>query len=446
MGTPATVPQARAQSNVNVMAANDQARRLLVRRAVTMTQEIYSNQVNPQQTQILNIVPRNVGIIKRFLIEITGLVTFQPAASQGGTNSHYVLTQMGVANLISNVTFYDLQNNLRINTTGAHLYLLSSFKRKRLWFANQRYWAASGSGSGGPSAGNAFAASGLPGEMLNETLLEPWMVPSNTVGAGTPPTAPVANGVQAYWEVPCSYSDIDLRGAIFANVVNTTMSLQITLQPVVSTTGNDTFLSVMGPDGQATPTGQVLFTQANVSVYQEYLDQLPSASNGQLILPNIDLATVYNLTNTTLQGLVPNQDFPIPFVNFRDFFSVMIYFWPGDLNMTNPLVPAGAFQSANPSGYIINYWSLTTANFTNIYKIDGLLARARMLDELRTQLPDFLYYFDSRYHPIWTTQYGNQQINCNSNYAVPGNYLTVYWEMMALQNTLVGSASLPAAR
>jgi hypothetical protein len=188
--------------------------------------------------------------------------------------------------------------------------------------------------------------------------------------------------------------------------------------------------------GTATPIVQPFWTSASINVYQVYLDQLPAAANGQLILPNIDLATVYQITNTTLTGLTVNQDYPIPFTNFRDFFSVFIIYNHG------PSSNRPGFGDWN--GADINYFSLTTANFTNVYKYDPQYASFLARDVLGTQLQGGWYYFSSRRHPIWTTQFGNQQININPSIADPGAYIFTMWEAMALQNTLVGSASLPA--
>lgn len=406
MSTTAVTPQANQQSNVNVMAANEQARRLLIRRAVEMTQQIYSNTVVPTNTQIINVVPRNVGIIKRFIIEISGTVT------NNGDTAVALTDRIALSALLSNVTFYDLQNNLRINTTGSHLYMLASMKRQRYWLSENTKFQAITTTSNGLNVPGSYGS-------IDETFTSLTSIPAGQSGP-----------VRMFWEVPLAYSDDDLRGAVFANVVNTTMSLQLTLNTQLAvSSAQDNLNAVYWAEGIPT-TVNVSFDSATINIYQIYLDQLPSAASGQLILPNIDLATVYQITNTTLTGITPEQDYPIPFANFRDFFSVLLYYWPGKW-----------FDIGSDA---INYFSLTTANFTNIYKYDAYYARAMMRDTLRSDLPRFWYYFSSRRHPIWTTQFGNQQINVNANTADTGAYLFTMWEAMALQNTLVGSASLPA--
>ena len=397
---------------MNVQQANNAAQRLLVQNAVEMTQNIYSSSATPTSQPVVNVIPRNVGIIKKFLVGITA--TLQNTGTTVAT-----LTQGAAANLLSNVTFYDLQNNLRINTNGIHLTALASVKRRRPFGGCADYHqttqlSSTSTGTLHTSQSQMFNVSSA-GRMV--FLAEP------TIAAGASAT------ISAYFEIPLAYSDDDLRGAVFANVVNTTMSLQLTFNTGncfngATANADDTYSVYSGSTG--------VIQSAWVDIYQVYLDQLPTAQDGTFILPQISLATVYELKNTMFTGVAPNQDFPVPFTNFRDFFS--------------------AFALYNSDGgadgrpyYNINYWSLTTANFTNIWKYNPGYANLLCRDVLQNDLPSGMYYFSFRKHPIWTTQYGNQQLNLNATSAVTGNaYLHVFWEDMALQNTLVGSASLPA--
>lgn len=376
-----------------------QATKILVKKAITMRQNIFSQTVFPPSNAQIQLVPRNVGIVKRFIVELLCTLT-------NGSTGTATLTDFGLSNLISNVTFYDLQNNLRINTTGIHLALLSSVKRRRMFAATGQY--------------NTFTGNNAS-QMLNVAPAS-WGVfqAPDTIAASTPAT------VRAVFEIPLSYSDDDMRGAIYANVINTTMSLQITLNVnAMVGSGDYTYAVYQGSAGT--------FTSAVMNVYQEYLDQLPSnPSTGKLILPQTSLSTVYEIKNTNLQSMTVGQDFPIPFTNFRSFYSsIVIYNNSG-----------GA--SGRTFGTDINYWSLTTANFTNIFKYDPLYNVMLSRETLGADLPAGCYYFNFRKQPIWTTQYGNQQINLNPSTAGAGAYAQVMWEDMALQNTLSGGASLPA--
>lgn len=378
---------------------NGQARDLVVQKAVTMRQGIFNAQVFPPSNNIINnIQPRNVGIIKRFVVEITATLT----NSAGGTAT---LTDFGLSNLIKNVTFYDFQNNLRINTDGRHLTLLAGAKRRRPFSGCADYNVMQGS-------------TGFNSQMFN--------VPAASWGVFQAPATIAASGVatvRAVFEIPVAYSNHDLRGGIYANIVNSTMQLQITLNQAVFTTASDTSNAVYS--GSAG-----VFTSAQVVITQEYLDQIPSV-NGKLVLPQTDLSTVYELKNTAFQAITPNQDFPIPFTNFRNFFSLFLL-----INNNG--------GNGRTFGTDINYFSRQTANFTNIFQFGALYNVHITREVLSSDLPAGCYMFSFRDQPIWTTQYGNQQINVNMNAATGSAYIIAYWEDMALQNTLSGGSSLPA--
>jgi hypothetical protein len=400
------------QPQMTVQQANNAAQRLVVQNAVEMTQNIYSGSIFPTSQPILNIIPRNVGLIKRFVIRVQ--ITLE---NTGAVVAN--LSPNGLANILKNVTFYDLQNNLRINTNGIHLNALSSVKRRRPFGGcadfNQIQSVP------GPAASTLASVS----QMFNvPPATNPVFVAPATIAAGATVTA------IAFFEIPIAYSDDDLRGGIFANVVNTTMNLQLTLNADKAFNGvtagaDDTFSIYSGSTG--------LMTAAAIDIYQVYLDQLPTnAQDGSFILPQISLATVYELKNTMFTAISPNQDFPVPFTNFRDFFSTFAIF-----NADG--------TSSGKEYFNINYWSLTTANFTNVWKYTADYANLLAREVLSADLPQGMYYFSFRKHPIWTTQYGNQQVNLNASVATPASYMQIMWEDMALQNTLVGSASLPAA-
>lgn len=367
-----------------------------------MIQQINSQTVYPPSNPIAqNIIPRNVGIIKKFLVEVVATLT-----NTGGESAS--LTDFGLANLISNVTFYDLNNNVRINTTGAHLVFLSYVKKRRPFSATAQWNTANGSNLS---------------QMLNVSPATwPVLVAPATISNDTPVT------VRAIFEIPLAYSDDDLRGAIFANVINTTMSLQITLNAnAFSAAGDYTGSVYQGSAGQ--------FTSCQLTTYQVYLDQLPTnPKTGAYILPNQSLQTVYELKNTNLQAITPGQDFPIPFTNFRSFMSAFVIYNNG----------SGGGNGGRAYGTDINYFSRTTANFTNIFKYDPLYNIMISREIVGADFPAGVYLFSFRKQPVWTTQYGNQQINLNAITADSGAYANVYWEDMALQNTLSGGASLPA--
>src|SRR5579859_5580082 len=103
---------------------NDQARAFVLANSREMFQQVA--QIVPQGTipgQVINIPLRNVGLVKRLIVEVVGTV------AQGGVETQN-LTQWGLANLFSNVNVTDLSNYQRINTTGWHLHLLATLRRQ----------------------------------------------------------------------------------------------------------------------------------------------------------------------------------------------------------------------------------------------------------------------------------------------------------------------------
>src|SRR5215469_3661748 len=88
---------------------NDLNRRAVIKQGMNMWLPIYTATLSGTLAgQIINVPVRNVGLIKRFLIYITG------SFAQGAVETQS-LTKQGLSNVLSNVTFTDLSNQQRIN-------------------------------------------------------------------------------------------------------------------------------------------------------------------------------------------------------------------------------------------------------------------------------------------------------------------------------------------
>lgn len=391
MGTPATMSPAQ-----QAYLQNKNAGDLIRANAVPMTQQIFSQTINPANGNQINVIPRNVGLILGFWVELAVTV----ANTDGALTLS--LTDANIANLLSNITFIDLQNNTRINTVGRHVEFVNSVKNRRVMGSSLVY-----------STG--------------------FDTPIKYGSNWSPITAPatIANGVTSaaikmmYW-IPLAYSDTDYRGAVFANVVNATMALNLTVNPnaIVAAGVDQTNAVYAGAAGA--------ITSVTCTVYQKYLDQLPIASNGAFVLPNLDLRTIYELKNTTLTAITPGNDFPVQYPNFRDFLSTTVEY-------------VSATAGTRGVGADINYWGLQTANLTFQWKIDPQLSALQTRQILGSDGWRGLYYFSSRLKPIATTQYGNMQLVLNAITAGAGAYMNVFWEDFGMLNTLPGASSLPAS-
>lgn len=384
-------PQGPSAQDVNMAARN-----AVLATAIDMEQPIFQTTLlGTIPGQVINIPVRNVGLIKKLTVSIAFDIT--PV----GVEMH-TLTPFGLANVLSNVTFTDLSNQQRINTTGWHLHFLAAARRQSIY-------------------GAAYASdSPAPG-----TVLVPWGIGSNFRVVYSPPVVVGAVAhCQMFYEIPIAYSDYDLRGAIYASVVSATMNLQLTINPtfevgpaVVDTT-NAVYQSSDG----------VLGTLSNftITVYQNYLDQLPVGKNG-VVLPIIDLSTAYLLNNTTVTGLVANQELPIPYANFRNFMStIAVYDNAGALGV----------------GADVAYWALQSANYTNIWRLDPRTVALRTRNIMGTDLPAGCYYFDHRRRPISTVQFGNMALVLNPSAVTAGASILIGYEALGIINMVTQAGSL----
>jgi len=397
-----------SQANLSPANINQIARAAIKARAVKMTQQVFgatysaSGTSNISQTQpVVNVIPRNVGLILGFWVKVSSTIT-------NGSGVTIDLTDFGPANLFTQIQFNDLNNNTRIQTTGWHVAFINSVKARR-----------------------PFASA-----LVNTTgFVDPINFGANwTQQISAPASINAANSgtvIMWYW-VPLSYSDSDFRGSVYANVVNATMQLNLTFNPtpVVANGTDSTSAIYVGASGG--PTALAVISAATVTVYQVYLDQLPTGPGG-VLLPILDLATIYELKNTSVTAITPNQDFPIQYSNFRDFLSTTLIY-----------VNTGS-SGARGVGADINYLALQSANFTNIWKIEPALSAIMTRNHLQTDLPPGTYYFGSREKPISTVQYGNMQLIINALIANTGAYALLGYEDFALVQTLSMAGSLAAS-
>jgi hypothetical protein len=379
-----------AQQAAALAQANAAARALVLNQGVDMWQQVYQTSFaasNAGLGQQINVPIRNVGLIKRFVVEIVASVAQGAAETQ-------TLQAWGPANFFSNIAFQDLSNQVRINTAGWHVHALATARRQ---------WAF----------GSAY------------TNDSPVSIKNNFNVITAPSSLTTVQTLRMFYEIPISYSDFDLRGGIYAAVVNATMQLQLTINPNfwVASTATDPTLAVY-----KSSTAQLgTMTNLTITVFQNYLDQLPMGKNGP-VLPIQDLSVAYLIQNTTVSNPVVGQDLPIPYANFRNFMSTFaIYDNNGTLNV----------------GSDINYWAISSANFTNIRKYDPFLSSLLTREIINDDFPAGTYYFDHRQKPISTIQYGNMQLIVNpSNVGGAGSIFLVGYEALAQINQITQAGSL----
>jgi hypothetical protein len=397
---------AAGSGNMTPQQINALQRQAVLKNSVEMTQVVYSQTLPGPFTSNNNVItvnPRLVGLVKKFIIEMAGTATANTATSTS--------TVYGLSRLISNIQFVDLNNNIRVNTDGIHLTILKQVKAREIGLTSQPISTVQ---TDAMMAGQFVASGAAP----NFPVV---VYPLPTVGG---------LAFRAVFELPLAYSDDDLRGAVYLNVINSTAQINITINPAAfsANAATDTTASVW--TSGANPPGTI--TNLTTTVYQVYLDQLP-AVNGQPILPALDLSTVYELKVTALTGQTVGQDNPYPYANFRDFISTLVT-W----NSTG--LTAGL-----KNGSDVAYWALQSANFTNLWKIDPLLAAQKTREIIGADLPLGTYYFSHRKKHLSTVQYGNLELILNPASLTAGAcYQNVYVEDFALVNALTTAGSLAA--
>lgn len=382
-------PNSGAASPVNFQQQNMMARAAILAQASNMVQSVASGTVsNPGTTNnVINVSPRLVGLLKRFWIECSATIT-------NTATTAITLSELSPATLLSNVQFNDLSNNVRINTSGWHLHTVSSAKRQR------PYGAAFSSDSPIQFGNNV------------KTVIQ---APATIAGSGSAT-------VNMMYEVPLTYSDTDLRGAIWLGVTNATANLQFTVNPAPIAAAPNLLGLYNGATGGS-------ITSFTYNVYQNYLDQLPVGKGG-VVLPINDIATVYLLNNTTQQNLTANQDYPVPYANFRDFLSTTAIFLNG--------------TSLNP-GTDVAYWAIQAANYVNFLKIDPNIMALWARNTFQADVPTGMYYFSHRHKPISTAQYGNTELILNASTVNSGANLYLGYESFALVNLIAQAGALAIA-
>jgi hypothetical protein len=398
-----------ANDQQNIAQLNAVARAAIKARAVKFTQSIFSNTftapagINISQTQpVVNVIPRNVGLIKGFWVKVKATIT-------NGSGQQINLTDLGPSNVLSQIQFNDLQNNTRIQTTGWHVHLINTIKGR------QPFGAALVRTTGFDSPIN-----------YGSNWTDEISAPASIAAAGT-------GTIVMWYFVPLSYSEDDLRGSVYANVVNATMQLNLTFNPIPVVANGTDATSAIYVGNAAGSMALAVISAATVTVYQVYMDQLPVA-NGGVLLPILDLATIYELKNTVVTAIVPNQEFPVQYANFRDFLSTIAIY----VN-----TQATGARGVGPD---VNYWALQSANFTNIWKKEpALVALEQERSAIQADFPPGCYYFGSREKPISTVQYGNMQLILNPLTANAGAYMLMAYEDFALVQTLSMAGSLAAS-
>ncbi len=326
------------------------------------------------------VLASNVGLIRRFWLEMSFTLNGSAAATFTPTSIG------GLANLISNVQFIDQNNRLRINTTGMHLHLAASQKRRRA-FGSALYGNTTPVTSDPTGIGANFPVQVSPG----------------VVTAGTPKT------FSFVWEIPVVNSNQDLTGAIYANQTTSNNQLQFTLNPNAVVFNSDPFNAAFIASS-ALGTSLPVITGIKWTLYQDFLDQLPVDNTGFAQLPPIDIAyaLVYQMINPGVQVAAQDNIYALPPFNV---YQDLMLFWDNYTYNTSPV------------GSDVNYIKVQIANTYILLQQDPLVNAIRTRNLLGSDLPGqigaanamsgTIYDLDFRHKPLSVNQLSSTNIVFN---------------------------------
>lgn len=366
-------------------------RQAVLRNSVRMVQPIFSQaSINPLTTANLQIPVQPTGLVTGFLIHITGTLT------NTGSTTALSPTPFNVANVLSQITFQDTNNNVRHQTTGWHLASINAASRSRAFMAALT------------SDSPIFTA------VTQNVIYGPSTIPATTGNVLV---------FSMMYRLPISFNKWDLRGAMYANLTSATSFIKIYFnQNAVIASGDPTEAMYTGNTGT--------LTLVSVSVYQEYLDRLPSAG-GKVIIPQLDISYIYELRNSIATGVPQGQEFSqgMQYLNQREFLSTLaIYDNNGTLN----------------EGTDITYWKISTANLVPLYYTSPYEVFGYAREILGDDFPKGTYYFDHTEKPIVTTNAGNMQLIINASSANSPAAVLLGYEDFALTNLVLGAGSIAA--
>ena len=395
--------------------------------AVRRVQSLNPVTIVPANTPVLTVTPVPVGLVLGFWVKVVHTVS-------NGSAVQIDATDFNSACALGQIQFQDLSNQTRIQSPGYHINFLNTWKGKRPY-------GAALIGSSATNTGAQTTAVAYRGQDTPTKYGSNWTVnscPAIIAAAGT-------GTVTQWYYVPLAYNPDgprmpDFRGAIYAGTTAASLQLQLTMpggapgSAVCVANGADSTGAMFVGDA-AGSVALVTITSTTVTVYQDYYDQIPDGSQftGQpgVLLPQMDISTIYELKNSTITGMPANTESGYQYANFRSFLSTLAIY------------VQSSTTGARGTGADISYFALQAANNSNVWKAEPNFFALQTRQHMGLDWPAGVYMFDSRQAPVNTQQFGVMQLVINPITANANNYLTVLVEDFQLLNAQ--GQSLPSA-
>lgn len=360
------------------------ARNAVLASATELIQKVPNGQgnYNPATTNVITINPIMAGLTKGFYIDVVlSIVNL-------GLNTLY-LTEQGVSNIFSAVDLVDTNSLHRIQTDAFHIALVNFLRFKTpLGSTHQQ-----NSISDITNFGNNYNTTDIPASIATNT-------------ASTPAIAKFT------LYIPCAYAGNDLRGAIYTNVTNASMNLQLSINPYpFSTTAASSApvssgvpVQTLYANASTIGTTGAYISNIQISTRQVYLINLPAWNNsydpmfnqGGLLLPAGDLSVYYQLIKSYPSvALSAGAQAQLPYAPQRSYLTTLLVYDNG--------------QTLN-NGTDINEINIEAANQQKFLQATPAFLSELVENEFHMDLPNATYLLNRRHSPINTIAYGNMYI------------------------------------
>lgn len=391
----------------SALAQNQAIRENILANAIPVFQNVRSGSLTYTQGQptTFTVLASNVGLIRRFWIEFSGTVNC--ASTHSLTPSMF-----GLSNLLSNVQFIDQNNRLRINTTGPHLHMAASLKRRRPF--------------GAALYGNA-----------TPVLSDPTGIGANIgvqLGTGTV-TGGTALNFKFVFEIPVVNSNQDLTGAIYANQTTSNNQLQFTINPNFFTaSAADSFNSGYICDNATIATTAPTLTNLTWTLYQDFLDQLPVDNTGFAQLPPIDIAYALCYQAINPGVITQGQDNLYALPPFNIYQDIML-FWDNFGYNTAPVGNDVSYIKVQISNtYVLKQWDPYVNAIVTRNLLGSDLPARQAAGTTNTGASGAVYDLDFRAKPLSVNQLSSTNIVFNPVTVQTTNQLMIMQEYIWYAN------------
>lgn len=388
----AAIPGAAPNAQITPEQQNQLARNLIFSVAKPIMQQVGTKTFATVAagSNVYTVNPLQIGFLRRFIVVVTATIT----NASGGT---VTLTPNGADNLLTNITYNDFTGNPRHNCSGRALSYVEAAKYGRIPGAALTSDSVSGYGS---------------------------IIASNVAPASLATT--VAGTVTRVFEIPIMVdTGKNMAGGMWLGVNNQSTTLNLTLNTAPGTAGDPLSAIYAG-------SANVTMTNATVTVYQDYWNNVPTDKNGNPILPLNDLSTAYMITETN-SGLTfaAGQQSQWNFPTFSKLLGTYFAYVNGATTLN--------------AGTDITAIRLVVSNYSIIKEYSAFSISRVARDVVGSDFPKGQYGVMSRMHPLDVNQYPSLQLQITPTTAASNSYAMITTELLRPMQYMAAASGVGGA-